>query len=109
MVVSLLHGLVFFLSIIQARIFVAEALGLPPQDFDLTVGFFTVLFYLPLWLWVITFLLMILYIFFALAFFVMMPLHSLSNLSQMIEHLSSKIARFRQRVNNSTFAVPQNE
>jgi hypothetical protein len=29
-----------------------------------------------------------------------MPLHSLSNLSQMFEHLSSKIARFRQRVNN---------
>jgi len=99
-VISLLHGLVFFLSIIQARIFVAEALGLPPQDFDLTVGFFTVLFYLPLWLCVIMILSMILYTFFAIAFVLMIPLHSLSNLSQMFEHFSFKIARFRQRVNN---------
>jgi hypothetical protein len=98
-VISLLHGLVFFLSIIQARIFVAEALGLPPQDFDLTVGFFTVLFYLPLWLCVIIFLSMILSIFLAIAFILTMPLQSLGNLSQMFEHLSSKIARFRQRVN----------
>jgi hypothetical protein len=98
-VISLLHGLVFFLSIIQARIFVAEALGLPPQDFDLTVGFFTVLFYLPLWLCVIMFLSMILSIFLAIAFILTMPLQSLGNLSQMFEHLSSKIARFRQRVN----------
>ena len=48
--ITLLHGGILFLSIIPARLLVAEALGLPPQDFDVTVGFCILLFYLPLWL-----------------------------------------------------------
>ena len=48
--ITLLHGGILFLSVIPARLLVAEALGLPPQDFDMTVGFCVLLFYLPLWM-----------------------------------------------------------
>lgn len=48
--ITLLHGGVLLLSIIPARLLVAEALGLPPQDFDVTVTFCVLLFYLPVWL-----------------------------------------------------------
>jgi hypothetical protein len=47
---TLLHGGLLLPAIILARILVAEALGLPPQDFDVTVTVCTLLFYLPLWL-----------------------------------------------------------
>jgi hypothetical protein len=103
--IALLHGFVFLLSTIPARMLVAEALGLPPQDFDLTVTLFAVLFYLPLWLWVIVVLSMLLSIFFTVAFFVMMPLQSLGNINQMFEHLSSKIARFRQRIDDASSKI----
>ena len=52
---ALLHGGILLLSIIPARLLVAEALGLPPQDFDVTVAFCVLLFYLPLWLIVFEF------------------------------------------------------
>jgi hypothetical protein len=48
--ITLLHGGVLLLSIIPARLLVAEALGLPPQDFDVTTTFCVLLFYLPVWL-----------------------------------------------------------
>jgi hypothetical protein len=48
--ITLLHGGILLLSIIPARLLVAEALGLPPQDFDVTVAFCVLLFYPPLWL-----------------------------------------------------------
>jgi hypothetical protein len=48
--ITLLHGGVLLLSIIPARLLVAESLGLPPQDFDVTVTFCVLLFYLPVWL-----------------------------------------------------------
>lgn len=47
---ALLHGLVLLLSAILARFLVAEALRLPPQDFDLTIGIWTLVLYLPVWL-----------------------------------------------------------
>ncbi len=50
---TLLHGLVLLLSVILARFLVAEALGLPPQDFDMTVSILTLLLYLPVWILVI--------------------------------------------------------
>jgi hypothetical protein len=56
LLLTLLHGGILFLSIIPARLLVAESLGLPPQDFDITVGFCTLLFYLPIWLIVFEFL-----------------------------------------------------
>ena len=82
LVITLLHGFIFLLSTIPARMLVAEALGLPPQDFDVTVTLFAVLFYLPMWLWVVIFLSIPLHIFFAIAFFVMILLHSLSRVSK---------------------------
>jgi hypothetical protein len=48
--ITLLHGGVLLLSIITARLLVAESLGLPPQDFDVTVTFCVLLCYLPVWL-----------------------------------------------------------
>lgn len=50
---ALLHSLVLLLSIVPARVLVAEGLGLPPQDFDLTVAMLVVALYLPVWLLVI--------------------------------------------------------
>jgi hypothetical protein len=56
---TLFHGGILLLSIIPARLLVAEALGLPPQDFDFTVAFCVLLFYLPLWLLVSEFLILL--------------------------------------------------
>ncbi|TDR38521.1 hypothetical protein DFR29_12022 [Tahibacter aquaticus] len=44
------HLLVGFVAAIKARHLVANALQLPPHDFDLTVAILALLFYPPLWL-----------------------------------------------------------
>ena len=48
--VILLHLLVLLISTAISRWIVAEALGLPPQSFDITVGFLVLAFYIPAWL-----------------------------------------------------------
>ncbi|MCF5163303.1 hypothetical protein GIW45_04120 [Pseudomonas congelans] len=48
--VILLHLLVLLISTVISRQVVAEALGLPPQSFDITVGFLVLVFYIPAWL-----------------------------------------------------------
>ena len=48
-IISILHAAVLFLAIIPSRILVADALGLPPQDFEMTVATLTILIYVPLW------------------------------------------------------------
>jgi hypothetical protein len=58
---ALLHSLVLLLSIIPARFLVAEGLGLPPQDFDVTVALVVVALYLPVWLLVIAVLTLLFY------------------------------------------------
>jgi hypothetical protein len=62
LLLALLHSFVLLLSIIPARYLVAEGLGLPPQDFDVTVVLTVVVLYLPVWLLVISVLTMIFYI-----------------------------------------------
>ncbi|MCM2380147.1 hypothetical protein [Pseudomonas marginalis] len=48
--IIIMHLLALLMSTACARFAVAETLGLPPQSFDLTVGFLALLFYLPSWL-----------------------------------------------------------
>jgi hypothetical protein len=55
--VTTLHVLVLILATAFARFVVASSLGLPPQDFDLTVGLITIVFYIPAWSIVISVLL----------------------------------------------------
>lgn len=49
-VLALLHGLVALLAIFPARFVVGEAIKLPPQYFDVTVGIATIFFYPAMWL-----------------------------------------------------------
>lgn len=51
--VVIAHALALLVSTMLARNQVSTALGLPAQDFDLTVAFLTLLFYLPAWCLVI--------------------------------------------------------
>lgn len=48
--IVLLHVLVLLLATSLSRFAVSDALGLPPQSFDLTVGFLALIFYLPAWM-----------------------------------------------------------
>ncbi len=48
--IVLLHVFVLLVATVLARSLVAEALALPPQTFDSTVGFLVLLFYLPAWM-----------------------------------------------------------
>lgn len=55
--IIIMHLLALLISTACARFAVAETLGLPPQSFDLTVGFLALLFYIPSWLLVVAILL----------------------------------------------------
>lgn len=48
--VTVANLFILILSTILARNLVAESLGLPPQDFDLTVHFFVLLLVVPSWM-----------------------------------------------------------
>ena len=48
--IVLLHVFVLLVATVLARSLVAEALGLPPQSFDLTTSFLVIFFYLPAWM-----------------------------------------------------------
>lgn len=48
--VVLLHVLVLLVATVLSRFVVSEALGLPPQTFDMTVGFLVLIFYIPAWM-----------------------------------------------------------
>lgn len=47
--VTVVHVFVLLLATACARGVVASSLRLPPQDFDLTVGFISIVFYIPAW------------------------------------------------------------
>jgi hypothetical protein len=49
LILTWLHAVVLWLSIFSSRTLVAETLGLPPQDFEMTVTACVLLFYIPLW------------------------------------------------------------
>lgn len=48
------HLFVLLFAAILARNVVASALGLPPQDFDVSVSFIALLFYIPAWAMVVS-------------------------------------------------------
>jgi hypothetical protein len=50
-----LHAAILFLAVIPSRIFVSHALGLPPQDFEITVRIFALELYPALWLLLVAF------------------------------------------------------
>lgn len=47
--ILVLHVVVLMLATVLSRNVVAAALGLPPQDFDMTVNFLTLAMYVPVW------------------------------------------------------------
>lgn len=47
--IVILNLIVLIFAAILARNLVASALGLPPQDFDISVSFLALMFYLPAW------------------------------------------------------------
>lgn len=55
LVVIVPHLLVILLAAGLARNVVSSALGLPPQDFDVTVGLLTFVFYVPIWSLIVSF------------------------------------------------------
>jgi hypothetical protein len=60
---------VFLLAVIPARLLVADALGLPPQDFEITVAVWSILLYPAVWLFmtaVCTFLICVVFLLLAL-------------------------------------------
>jgi hypothetical protein len=54
-----IHVCATFVSVIQARFSVAMAIGLPPQDFDLTVAVMAAALYIPVWFLVASLILLI--------------------------------------------------
>ncbi|MDV9030594.1 hypothetical protein Q7C30_000560 [Pseudomonas sp. RAC1] len=71
--IILLHLLALLIATACARFAVAESLGLPPQSFDLTVGFLAALFYLPAWLAVVGILLGLAAVMIMIVAFVTLP------------------------------------
>lgn len=47
--IAVFHLLVLLLATAFARFVVASSLGLPPQDFDMTVGIISIIAYIPAW------------------------------------------------------------
>ncbi|SEM09986.1 hypothetical protein SAMN05518845_11662 [Variovorax sp. YR750] len=70
-VILVLHVFVLLLSAVLSRNIVAEAIGLPPQDFDLSVGFVALAMYPLAWCFVIMIPLGLLAVLFQLGAFVM--------------------------------------
>lgn len=48
-IITVFHVFVLILSTIFARHIVASSIGLPPQDFDITVGIISIISYIPAW------------------------------------------------------------
>lgn len=80
--IVLLHVFVLLVATVLARSLVAEALGLPPQSFDLTTSFLVIFFYLPAWMIVAAVILAIVGIILAVITLLQLPLQGA--LQQMI-------------------------
>jgi hypothetical protein len=50
-----MHAAILFLAVSPSRYFVSSALGLPPQDFEITVHIFAIELYPALWLLIVSF------------------------------------------------------
>lgn len=72
--IVLLHVFVLLVATVLARSLVAEALGLPPQTFDLTTSFLALFFYLPAWMIVAAVVLAIVGLFLAVITLLQLPL-----------------------------------
>jgi hypothetical protein len=75
--ITLLNGSVLLIDVIYARLLVADALGLPPQDFDMTVAVCAWIFYIPVWLMVVALLAAVMAIIFQLYAFLLMLIDTL--------------------------------
>lgn len=84
--VSLLHLFIFIISNALARETVGVALGLPAKDFDLTVNFLSLLFYVPMWMTLIAALFILGFFLFLGYFIVTVPFCTfLRNVIQCVE------------------------
>ena len=54
-----MHTAILFIAVIPSRYFISNALGLPPQDFEITVRIFAVELYPALWLILLSFSLLV--------------------------------------------------
>jgi hypothetical protein len=82
--ITLLNGSVLLIDIIYARLLVADALGLPPQDFDMTVAVCAWIFYIPVWLMVVALLAALMAIIFLFYSFLLMLIDRLLQLVEII-------------------------
>jgi hypothetical protein len=75
-----IHAVILFFAVIASRYLVANALGLPPQDFESTVHVFAIALYPALWLLLLASVLLVVSLaFFLLAFFCILSTYPLLN------------------------------
>jgi hypothetical protein len=86
--ISVGHVIVLLFATVFARFVVASALGLPPQDFELTVSFLAFLLYLPAWSLVVSFILGVA----AIVFQIWSYLSKINKSVQMIGHMFGALA-----------------
>ncbi len=95
--IVLLHILVLLVATVFARSMVAEALALPPQSFDSTVGFLVLLFYLPAWMLVAALILAIAGLILMLITILQLPLEgALRYLFLLIQAFGGQVTAIRQ-------------
>jgi hypothetical protein len=75
-----IHAVILFFAVIASQYLVADALGLPPQDFESTVHVFAIALYPALWLLLLASVLSVVsFTFFLLAFFCIFSTYPLLN------------------------------
>ncbi len=91
--VTTIHVFVLLLATAFARFVVGASLRLPPQDFDLTVGFITLVFYIPAWSIVVSVLLGAIAILFELIGMLSMAItKSSSGMAKCFAHMAGAFA-----------------
>jgi hypothetical protein len=94
--IGVLHAVILFFAVIPSRNLVGKVLGLPPQDFDMTVSIFALVLY-PL-LWVLLLSITTLLFAFAIFFLAMICSFSTSPLFNEILLFSAKLLSKTSRV-----------
>nr|CBA30127.1 hypothetical protein Csp_C21990 [Curvibacter putative symbiont of Hydra magnipapillata] len=91
--IATFHVFVLFLSTAFARSVVASSLGLPPQDFDMTVAAISLASYIPAWSLVISLVLGVTAVTLEIAgFFAMLARHSFGTVAKLFARMFGAIA-----------------
>ncbi|KAA0693262.1 hypothetical protein DT594_15425 [Halopseudomonas laoshanensis] len=87
------HLFVLLLAVTIAKNVVASALGLPPQDFDVSVNFIALLFYIPAWSIVVSILVGIFaFLLYVIALFVGVFRHPFKETAKLFGHAAGALA-----------------